>query len=242
MHFRATVERVDDHGDGVVSYTLRADRRLPRFVPGQFVHLALDRYDPAGFWPESRVFSVANSVADRFSIQLTVSRKGPYTTRIVEQLEPGTVVWAKGPYGDFAVGAAAGARDAVLVAGGTGITPFCAFMDAAISAGRLPVESATLHYGARTPELLIYRELADRCAAAVPGFSVRYYAEGNVADADPAITAGSLDIARIVAETVRPSETAFYLSGPQGMIRSFQGRLITDHGVDPSRVLIDAWE
>ena len=34
--------------------------RAPRFRPGQFLHLALDAYDPSGFWPDSRVFSIAS--------------------------------------------------------------------------------------------------------------------------------------------------------------------------------------
>ena len=40
-------------------------RRCPLFKPGQFLHLAIDPYDGAGFWPESRVFSIASSPRDR---------------------------------------------------------------------------------------------------------------------------------------------------------------------------------
>ena len=31
------------------------------FKPGQFLHLALDAFEPGGFWPESRVFSIASA-------------------------------------------------------------------------------------------------------------------------------------------------------------------------------------
>lgn len=57
LRFQARVEQVTLHTPDVVTYRLRADRRLPRFLPGQFIHLTLDAYDPAGFWPDSRVFS-----------------------------------------------------------------------------------------------------------------------------------------------------------------------------------------
>jgi ferredoxin-NADP reductase len=129
----------------------------------------------------------------------------------------------------------------VLIAGGTGITPFCAFMDAALAQGRLPVEEAILHYGARTPELLIYRALADRCAAQVPGFKVRYYAEEMRPGQDSDIRPGSLDVASIVADTEKLNDTAFYLSGPKLMIDAFQMQLVGKHGVAPEQVLIDAW-
>ena len=167
VHFKAIVEQIERHDDTVVSYHLKADKRLPRFIPGQFIHLAIDDYDPASFWPESRVFSVANAVADRYTMVLTISRQGHYTGRILDQVHLGSVLWGKGPYGEFSIDSTHGKR-AILIAGGTGITPFCAFMDAAIAQGKLPLEEAVLYYGARTPDLLIYRPLADRCAAKVP--------------------------------------------------------------------------
>ena len=128
-----------------------------------------------------------------------------------------------------------------MIAGGTGITPFCAFMDAALAQGKLPVEEAILHYGARTPELLIYRSLADRCAAEVPGFKVRYYAEEMLPGKDSDIQPGCLDVARIVADTEKLSDAAFYLSGPKLMIDVFQTQLISQHDVAHAQVLIDAW-
>ena len=54
------VEQVIDHGERVYTLALRPERPVPRFRPGQFLHLALDPYDPSGFWPESRVFSIAS--------------------------------------------------------------------------------------------------------------------------------------------------------------------------------------
>ena len=138
IRFPATVEQVTHHTPDVATYRLRADKRLPRFIPGQFIHLTLEPFDPASFWPESRVFSVANAVADRRTVELTISRQGAYTNKILDQLSEGDRIWAKGPYGDFTIDANLGYSRAVLIAGGTGITPFCAFMDAALSQGRCP--------------------------------------------------------------------------------------------------------
>ena len=60
---RCTLTRLLDHGDHVYSLFLTPDRRLPRFLPGQFLHLALDEYQLGDFWPDSRVFSIASSAA-----------------------------------------------------------------------------------------------------------------------------------------------------------------------------------
>lgn len=241
VRFHATVERVVRHTPDVASYRLRADKRLPVFAPGQFVHLSLGPYDPAGFWPESRVFSVANAVADRHTVDLTISRQGGYTSRILDGLREGDHVWAKGPYGDFTIGAKEGVRRAVLIAGGTGITPFCAAMDAALSRGRLALDEIVLHYGARSPDLLIYRGLAEECAARLPGFSVRFYAE-NADRTDASIPAGPLDPRLIVTELEDLGGTAFYISGPKSMIDHFVRSLSTERGVPPAQLILDAWE
>ena len=57
----ATVQEIITHGDDVFSLRLAPQRQIPPYLPGQFLHLALDAYDPSSHWPESRVFSIATS-------------------------------------------------------------------------------------------------------------------------------------------------------------------------------------
>ena len=59
------VDALEDHGERVYTVLLRPGVPVPRFNPGQFLHLALDPYEPGGFWPESRVFSIASPPAVR---------------------------------------------------------------------------------------------------------------------------------------------------------------------------------
>lgn len=242
IRFKATVKEVKRHGPDVASLRLYSEKRLPRFIPGQFIHLAIDKYDPAGFWPESRVFSVANAVEDRRTVNITVSRQGDYTSRILDDLVAGCVVWGKGPYGDFYIDGDQGLRRSVLIAGGTGITPFCAFMDSALKSGALPVEEVVLYYGAGSTDLLIFRELAQRCAAELAGFSAHYYVERGAELNQHEISLGRLDIDSIAGELGNLDDTAFYLSGPRQMIEAFKVRLTGTHGITNDRVLIDAWD
>ena len=241
IRFPAIVEQVIRHTPDVATYHLRAEKRLPRFTPGQFIHLTVDEFDPASFWPESRVFSVANAVADRRSIKLTISRQGSYTGRIIDELKLGDSVWAKGPYGEFVLDASHGYRHAVFIAGGTGITPFGAFMDAALTHGQLPVEAASLYYGAQTEDLLLYRPLCDECAEKVSGFQVRYFSESQPHSKSQNVHHGRLGIANILAEQPEISQTAFFLSGPKAMIDAFQSFLLSQ-GLMPEQILVDAWE
>ncbi|NLI78225.1 MAG: FAD-dependent oxidoreductase [Candidatus Riflebacteria bacterium] len=172
---RCTVESVVDHGERVYSVFLQPQSPVPAFKPGQFLHLTVDPFDPAGFWPESRVFSIASSPSDRKRLQVCYSVKGKYTTRMESVLAPGLEVWAKLPYGEFVI---APDRDVVLIAGGTGISAFTAFLGALTPA---QARSVFLVYGARTPALHLFRaEILDRLAA-VPAFQACFFAERDSA-------------------------------------------------------------
>src|SRR3954470_1179985 len=118
---RCVVDRIVDHGEHVYTLALRPERPAPRFRAGQFLHLALDPYDPTGFWPESRVFSIASPPAARDRVTMTYAVHGPFTARMERDLVEGRQVWIKMPYGDFVIDAQG---DVVLLAGGTGMTAF----------------------------------------------------------------------------------------------------------------------
>lgn len=227
------VAGVVDHGERVYSVFLRPETPAPRFVPGQFLHLALDRYRSGDFWPDSRVFSIASSPAERDSLRITYAVKGVFTSRMEAELAAGREVWIKLPYGEFTV---ARDIDVCLLAGGTGITAFTAFLSI------LPpdyLQTVDLIYGARQPRLLIYRPLVQAAAARCPKLRVHYLAERNDDGAD-CIT-GRLDSATIGALLRALQAQAYYLSGPPPMLASLR-RDLENLGVEPDRILVDAWD
>src|SRR5688572_19443981 len=175
------VEHIVNHGDHVYTVALRPKQSAPRFRTGQFLHLALDPYDPTRFWPESRVFSIASPPTPRDLLRISYSVRGRFTARMEGELFEGREVWIKMPYGDFVID---GRGDVVLFAGGTGITAFTAFIE-----GLTPdtQQSVVLAYGARTSRLLIYRDVVERCAKNVPSMDASYFVEqANGADPEPA--------------------------------------------------------
>jgi len=229
------VERIVAHGDRVYTVTLRAERPVPRFRAGQFLHLALDPYDPTGFWPESRVFSIASSPREREAVRITYAVHGRYTDRMERELAEGRQVWIKMPYGDFVV---EGGADVMLFAGGTGVTAFTAFLEGLPPAAGAPVRLA---YGARTGRLLIYRDVVDRCAARLPSLDVSYFVEQPGADDPPAAIAGRVSVAAVWPRIERPFETQYYISGPPPMLRSI-GSDLRARDISPEAIHIDAWE
>ncbi len=237
---RCTVAAVTDHGDGVYTLDLTPQSAVPPFRAGQFLHLTVDPYDPAGFWPESRVFSIASSPRDRRHLRICYAVKGRYTTRMEQLLRPGGEVWVKLPYGDFFIDDQSGA---VLIAGGTGISAFTALLEALTPETS---HAVTLVYGVRTPALLLFEELLLNQLAAVPIFNLVFFTE-TPDDAfarrmaalpkAPRCLTGRIDLAALAL----PDSSVFYLSGPPVMLQALAADLAA-RGVAQDNIRTDAWE
>jgi ferredoxin-NADP reductase len=236
VKFAAEVSQILRHAPDVATYEFRRLTPRPRWKPGQFLHLALDPYDPSGHWPESRCFTMASGSLEKDLVRLTIAAKGTFTRRILAELQPGRKVWMKAPYGDFIVRTSR-EHDVVLIAGGTGVTPFVAFMEDAMVKGL--DGKVWLHYGARSPDLLVFRDFAERCARQFPSFCLKCYAETGAA---AATIAGRIDLEQAVACASNGRAATYYLCGPQEMINAFRARLTGQFAVPESNVKIDAWE
>jgi len=230
------IERIVDHGERVYTVTLRPERPAPRFRAGQFLHLALDPYDPSRFWPESRVFSIASSPAARDVLRLTYSVRGRFTARMEAELAEGGQIWIKMPYGDFVIDSA---KDAVLFAGGTGISAFSAFLE---GLGPTSTQAITIAYGARTRDLLIYRDVVERSVRNGAATRVMFFVEEQAGGASGGGTEhGRVSVAATWPFVARPFEAAYYISGPPAMLRSIAHDL-QERGVTAGAIHIDAWE
>jgi ferredoxin-NADP reductase len=142
------------------------------------------------------------------------------------ELTPGGSAWVKLPYGEFVVDSP---RDAVLFAGGTGVTAFTALLQS------LRPERATrvlLFYGARTPDLFVYGPLAKACAREVPALSCSLVCEE---------TDGRLQVDTAWPAIASLHDPVFYLSGPPLMLEALTTQL-RRRGLPPVDIRIDAWE
>jgi len=231
------VEQVVAHGERVYTLALRPEKLVPRFRAGQFLHLALDPYDPTGFWPESRVFSIASPPAQRDTVRITYAVHGRFTARMENDLVEGRQVWIKMPYGDFVIDSRA---DVVLFAGGTGITAFTAFLEGLTPDAH---QSVTLAYGARTNSLLIYRDVVERCAQRLQSLDVSYFVEHDnpLLEGRVRSTPGRVSVEAVWPRLVRPFEASFYISGPPPMLRTI-GQDLRARNISPEAIHIDAWE
>lgn len=239
-----TIKAITALDQGVYALTIASEKRVPRFKAGQFLHLTLDDYDPqGGFWPESRVFSIASAPSSQ-DIEIVYSVKGRYTTRMSQEIALGKQVWLKFPYGEFSIETAAAPEQAiVLVAGGTGISPFISYLRGINNNGQAPERQIHLIYGIRKPEHLLYPEVLCACCSEAQNVTIDLFIENG---ADQVLNGanqikGMITLNHIVDQGKRMDQPAYFLSGPPAMIQTFKKGL-TLAGICGANIKIDEWE
>ena len=103
-----------------------------RYRPGQYVSLIGDD-------GRAHPFSIANAPRADNTLELHIGRiaNGTFTTHVHERMQVHDIVRFEGPFGEFGFveDAQAVSRPAILVAGGTGIAPIKAMLEATAQSG-----------------------------------------------------------------------------------------------------------
>ncbi|HET6356804.1 ferredoxin reductase family protein [Streptomyces sp.] len=222
---RMRVESTVDEAPGVVS-VLITGRRLHRLgaEAGQFFRW---RFLTKGLRWSANPYSL--SAAPRPTLmRITVKAVGKHSTAL-SRLEPGTRIWAEGPYGAMTAGRRS-RNKVLLIAGGAGITPLRALFET-LPGG--PGDLTLLYRASKKQDLALWSELqqiAERRDAQL------MYAVNGPDGARPEITAGRL-------KEVLPDidEHDVYLCGPPGLAEeSYQA--LREAGVPSRRIHHESFE
>lgn len=146
----------------------RADGAPFAFVPGQFVQIHFQYPDGK---PTKRSYSIA-TVGDGTAARVEVAVsyvEGGAATNLLGNLNEGDAIEASGPYGRFCLVDADANRRYLLVATGTGVTPYRAMLP---QIARLAAcgKDVALVYGARNESELLYGEEFEAFARTHPHF------------------------------------------------------------------------
>jgi ferredoxin-NADP reductase len=151
----------------------RADGQPFAFIPGQFIQIHFHYADGK---PTKRSYSVGTvATGDATPIErleIAVSYvEGGAATALLGNLEVGQEVSASGPFGRFCLMDADTNRRYLLVATGTGVTPYRAMLPLIARLTRERGCTFALVYGARNEVELLYGDEFEAFAAAHPGFT-----------------------------------------------------------------------
>jgi predicted ferric reductase len=223
--YPARVVNILNKIEGVYTLELESLSKPFKYEPGQFLHLAIDEYDPSGQWPESRCFSLQSAPANEL-IKITYAVKGRFTKRMATELMPGSLVTLKLPYGDLFTQDHC-KEDTVFIAGGTGITPFLSlFTDTVFEGYKKPV----LFAGFQNKSLNLYHNELVVAKQFNPDFMINCIYQDEK---------GILDIEKILQKSNRKS--SFFISCPPAMIKNFKNYLINQE-ISENQIKTDDWE
>ncbi len=149
----------------------RVDGQPLAFNPGQFLQVHFHYEDGSATKRSYSVATVGDGSSPVSRIEIAVSYvEGGAATRLLGELASGEVIEASGPYGRFCLQSADTHPRYLLLATGTGVTPYRAMLpqlEKLLAAGDREV---VLLYGARQEAELLYGEEFEAFAQRHPGF------------------------------------------------------------------------
>jgi predicted ferric reductase len=129
--------------------TVETDEPL-HIAVGQFICFSAD----AGEHPHPFTVTGFEEAEGKCRFTILVRNLGPYTARIVKEVQTGKTAYVQGPYGEFLSDLESEPLPHLWVAGGVGITPFLAAMTA-------PRRDTTLIWCCRAPDAELLQTVAD---------------------------------------------------------------------------------
>jgi ferredoxin-NADP reductase/MOSC domain-containing protein YiiM len=226
------VARVVPENPAVSSlYLAAADRApLPAARAGQYLTVRI----PGAAQPAPvRSYSLSSGPgADPYRISVKREPHGLVSSYINTQVQPGAILDAAAPRGDFVLDAGTG--PVLLISAGIGVTPVLSMLHQLADAGS-DREVWWLH-GARSPQQHPFAAEARDLLASLPRAHqhVYYSAAAPPPDQGAHFATGHLDKDRLGTLALPASATA-YVCGPQSFMADMQ-QALSAGGIDPARI------
>jgi predicted ferric reductase len=214
------VEAVNEEA-GVLGLTIRPDARWPGHVAGQFALLTLDPAE--GPHP----FSIVSHWQPGAPLRFAIKPLGDYTRTLSGRIHPGHIVSIEGPYGRFDFDDGTGEQ--VWVAGGIGVAPFLARLEALTSGDGARSSVHFFHCVKSMREASFPRDMAALCHKA--GVNLHQHID----ERDGLMSAE--DIGKFVNR-----EKSVWFCGPKAWGESLRLALSRNHGLRPERFHCESFE
>lgn len=203
-----TVTAIEQAAPDVLTVSCQLDNHWRGHRPGQFAFITFDEKEGA------HPFTIASADRGDRSISFQIKALGDYTRTLGKRLEVGHAVKVEGPYGRFDMARQDSNAQQIWIAGGIGVTPFLAWLDA-LQQTSSPV-SADLHYCTRDRANDPFVARLEASCAALPG--IRLHIHG----AQQGETLSATDVA---ATQTGSHRSEIWFCGPQGLAEKLKHEL-----------------
>jgi predicted ferric reductase len=203
-----TVTAIEQAAPDVLTVSCQLDNHWRGHRPGQFAFITFDEKEGA------HPFTIASADRGDRSISFQIKALGDYTRTLGKRLEVGHAVKVEGPYGRFDMARQDSSAQQIWIAGGIGVTPFLAWLDA-LQQTSSPV-SADLHYCTRDRANDPFVARLEASCAALPGIHL------HIHGAQQGETLSATDVAAAQAGSRR---SEIWFCGPQGLAEKLKQEL-----------------
>ena len=229
-----TVEKVTPEAADVKTLLLRwPDGYDVEFKTGNFVTV---------FWPDTpayrRAYSLSSCALDRGCFEITVKRDGKMGTRIVDWAKPGDRLGVLPPVGRF-LPVLEPDRHLILIAGGSGVTPFRGFVREATR--RALATKISLLYSVRRPADIIFRSEFEELARLNPHFEFHVTCTRLTPEDAWHGHHGRITPHWLRQHVVDPAKTVFYACGPNALVEFAEHLVRDDLGVPREQMKVEKW-
>ena len=204
------------------------------FKTGQFITL---------YWPDTptykRAYSLSSCAMDRGFFEVTVKRDGKMGTRIVDWAKVGDKMFVIPPVGKFLPVYEPPNQHLICIAGGSGVTPFRAFVREA-TWRKLPTK-ITILYSVRTTRDIIFHDEFRKLESENPNF--RFHVTCTRLTADDIWTGhrGRIEATWIKSHITDLANTVFYACGPNELVEATEGLVMGELQVPKAQMKTEKW-
>jgi ferredoxin-NADP reductase/Na+-translocating ferredoxin:NAD+ oxidoreductase RnfD subunit len=230
--FMLTLVEKNEIAAGTYEFVFAPDRLLT-WRPGQYLEWTLG-HRPADNRGNRRYFTIASSPTEN-RVRLGVRMYEPESTfkRALVAMRVNDTISASSLAGDFVLPKDA-KKKLVFIAGGIGVTPFRSMVQYLIDTK--DTRSAVLLYSNKTAVEIAYKEIFERAKREI-GLQT-LYALTNEPNPIPGTHNGFIDSALIARGIPDYRERIFYISGPHGMVTTFE-KTLREMGVSRFHIKTD---
>lgn len=210
-----TLERVVHHDqDDMIEIHLKVDQGWPGHHAGQFAFLTFDAKEGA------HPFSISSAWhASRCDVSFHIKRLGDFTRTLPDNLTVGQLVQIEGPYGRFEF--EPHDSEQIWIAGGVGLTPFLARLEAL--GDQPPLKPIHFYLCVRHAQTDVVQTIAELCKKT--GVKLTTIVSG---------THAALTGHQVREENPNWKDTHVWFCGPAGLGQSVRQDLV-GHGFAPGR-------
>lgn len=193
----------------IVSITCRLDERWRGHRPGQFAFVTLD--DGEGAHP----FTIASADRGDRTVVFQIKALGDYTATLAQRVRSGQAVTVEGPYGAFDMARRDRQAKQLWVAGGIGVTPFLAWLEA-LQGDPQQAPEVDFHYCVKDRSADPFVPELKRLVAALPNIRlhVHGFAQGE-----------ALSGAELTRQMQHGARAEVWFCGPGGLANKLRGEL-----------------